>query len=389
MADNRSIIESLGCGVLLLASCFSLATVTSPADARPLYAMRTGMQCARCHVDPAGGGVRTSTGFKYALNGHTMTPDEDRTATIEPQVSDGLRLGADFRTQYFQQFAKETSGELSTFHMMESALYVAAQLVERVSLVYSNDRGQTLETFALISGFPMQGTLKVGRFRPAFGIEEEDHTTFTRDPLGFGTGAEETGVETSVALGRYAGNLAFLNGNHGGAVFDDNAQKAVVYRGRYYADRCGFGVSGYYNNPGFGDGGGKRRYIYGAFAHLRQGPFVLMGEYDRGANEYDTAGGGDGRSKIEIAAGFAELAWRIRDRNTLTAKYERYDPDVQLAETARDRVGLGIESDLLPFTRLLGTVRGMREYGITQSGVPAYGETRDSVELIGQLHVSF
>jgi hypothetical protein len=273
--------------------------------------------------------------------------------------------------------------------MMQSALYLAAQLIDRVSLVYANDRGQTQEAFALIGGLPMEATLKVGRFRPAFGIEEEDHTTFTRDPLGFGTGSEETGAEISAAAGRYAGNLAVLNGSRGGGVFDDNAQKAVVYRGRYYADRFGLGVNGYLNNPGFGDGGGKRRYLYGAFAHLRHGPLVLMGEYDRGANEYDTVGGENSRSKIEIAAGFAELSWRIVDRNTLKVKYERFDPDLEMAETARDRFGLGIESDVLPFTRLLGSARAMREYGITQSGTPAYGETRDSYDLLAQLHVSF
>ncbi len=359
------------------------------AGARPLYAMRTGMPCARCHVDPAGGGIRTAAGFGYALNGHSMAPAEERSATVEPQISDGLRLGGDFRAQYIQQYAKQTTGELSTFHMMESALYVAAQLVERVSLVYANDRGQTLEAFALIGGLPMQGAVKVGRFRPAFGIEEEDHTTFTRDPLGFGTGAEDTGIEMSTARGHYAGNLALLNGNHGDGVFDDNAQKTAIYRGRYYTDRFGIGVNGYFGNPGAGDGGGKRRYIYGAFAHIHHGPFVLMGEYDRGANEYDTPSRESSRSKIAMSAGFAEISYGIAERNTIKAKYERFDPDIERAETSRDRIGLGIESDLLPFTRLTGTVRGMRQYGMTQSGTPKLGKTRDSFEMIAQLHVSF
>jgi hypothetical protein len=170
------------CAGTLLLGCLALAAFADLAGARPLYAMRTGMSCARCHVDPAGGGIRTASGFRYALDGHTMAPAEERSATVEPQISDGLRLGGDFRAQYIQQFAKETSGGLSTFHMMESALYVAAQLVERVSLVYGNDRGQTLEAFALITGLPMQGAVKVGRFRPAFGIEEEAHDLHARSP---------------------------------------------------------------------------------------------------------------------------------------------------------------------------------------------------------------
>lgn len=390
MTVRQPVVRAFLRAVLPIAiACFAIGSIPERAGARPLYAMRTGMDCARCHVDPAGGGIRTATGFKYALNGHTMTPEEDRTATVEPEVSNGLRIGGDFRTQYIQQFIKDVSGDLSTFHLMQSSLYLAAQLIDRVSLVYANDRGQTQEVFALVGGLPMQATVKVGRFRPAFGIEEEDHTTFTRDPLGFGTGAEETGIEISVPHGHYAGNLAILNGNHGDGVFDDNTQKAAVYRGRYYTGRFGVGVSGYYNNPGFGDGGGTRRYLYGAFAHVHHGPFVLMGEYDRGANEYGKKSAEGARSKIEMAAGFAELSFRIKERSTVKAKYERFDPDLEMVETGRDRVGVGMESDLLPFTRLLALIRGMREYGITQSGKPEYGKTRDSYDLLAQLHVSF
>jgi hypothetical protein len=387
MADQPSRIRETAVAMLVVSVLY--AGSTDPAAARPLYAMRTGMACARCHVDPAGGGVRTATGFMYALNGHKIVAAEERTATIKPEISDGLRIGGDFRTMYQQQYIQDVSGDRSSFFMMQSAFYLAAQLIERVTLVYANDRGDTREAFALIGGFPMQGTVKVGRFRPAFGIEEEDHTTFTRDPLGFGNESEEQGVEFSVALGQYAGNLAVVNGNRGSTLFDDNAQKGVIYRGRYMTDRYGLGLNGYYNNPGTTDGGGKRRYLYGLFGNLHSGPFVLMGEYDRGANEYEKDDPQNPRTKVELAAAFVELSCLASDRNAIKAKYERFDPDLEMAETARDRIGLGLESDLLPFTRFLATVRGMREYGITQSGEQKYGESRDSYELLTQIHVSF
>ena len=43
-----------------------------PADALPAYAQQTGLACGRCHVNPAGGGARTSFGNAFLANGHKV-----------------------------------------------------------------------------------------------------------------------------------------------------------------------------------------------------------------------------------------------------------------------------------------------------------------------------
>jgi mono/diheme cytochrome c family protein len=47
-----------------------------PADALPAYAKQTGLACGRCHVNPAGGGARTSFGNAFLANGHKLPSKE-------------------------------------------------------------------------------------------------------------------------------------------------------------------------------------------------------------------------------------------------------------------------------------------------------------------------
>lgn len=358
-----------------------LLATASAAIARPLYAARTGMSCARCHIDPAGGGIRNATGFRYAQNGHTMTPEEDREPTLDPRIADGIRLGGDIRAQYMQDAANEIR-DRSTFFLMQATVHLAAELNERFALVYSNDQGRTAEAFALIR-FPFaDASIKAGRFRPAFGIEEEDHTTFTRDSLGFGNGAEQTGVEAAIPRGSALLNLAIVNGN-AGAILDDNPQKALIGRLAWAPDGFGFGVSGSVDSPeSFGDPI-DRSYRFGAFGHWRQGRLVLMGEYDRAVVDRRR---GD---SIERAAAFVEADFLLDDRITARVKLDRFDPNLDLAETARDRVAVGLESDLAPAVRAILFVRGTRQYGHDAEGRRDYGSDRDTAEIVGQLAVGF
>ena len=42
------------------------------AQARPVYAQQTGLPCAQCHFNPAGGGPRNAFGRAFARNGHRL-----------------------------------------------------------------------------------------------------------------------------------------------------------------------------------------------------------------------------------------------------------------------------------------------------------------------------
>ena len=80
MMDRRQVLRPVPglvigvAGALATASIVALAAFTAPqsADALPAYAQQTGLACGRCHVNPAGGGARTSFGNAFLANGHKV-----------------------------------------------------------------------------------------------------------------------------------------------------------------------------------------------------------------------------------------------------------------------------------------------------------------------------
>jgi mono/diheme cytochrome c family protein len=76
-------------GALATALVVALAAFTAPqpADATPAYAQQTGLACGRCHVNPAGGGSRTSFGNAFAANGHKVP-----SAKKQGKTSDGAQV---------------------------------------------------------------------------------------------------------------------------------------------------------------------------------------------------------------------------------------------------------------------------------------------------------
>jgi hypothetical protein len=105
--------------------------VASSSFGLPRFTAKVEQKCNLCHVSPAGGGMRNSFGSQYfaltELAAH-KTPLEE-IERFQPQISEILSLGTDFRTQYIY----DESAEMSTFFQMEGNLYVSAQLDSRFS----------------------------------------------------------------------------------------------------------------------------------------------------------------------------------------------------------------------------------------------------------------
>lgn len=61
-------------GALAATLIVGVAASSAPqrADALPAYAQQTSLACGRCHVNPAGGGARTSFGNAFLANGHKV-----------------------------------------------------------------------------------------------------------------------------------------------------------------------------------------------------------------------------------------------------------------------------------------------------------------------------
>jgi hypothetical protein len=71
----KTIAVLLGAGGVTTAIVLAGAAVMltpRQAQALPKYAAQTGLPCGRCHVNPAGGGPRTSFGKSFAAHGHKL-----------------------------------------------------------------------------------------------------------------------------------------------------------------------------------------------------------------------------------------------------------------------------------------------------------------------------
>ncbi len=175
-----------------------LATVTIAA-AVPRYALRDGVGCSACHLNPGGGGMRTP----YAARRFTNDgPDID--------LGEYVRVDADLRV--FAVYEEAEDDAVFGLTAMDYRLRVNPRLDGLVDGVVGVSRFGLDDAWARVY-LPADLYLRFGRFRPPFGLNTDDHNPATKSPLGYPTASwYETGLEagwssggTHLALGLYNG----------------------------------------------------------------------------------------------------------------------------------------------------------------------------------------
>jgi len=319
-----------------------------PAGAVPRFAARYAQNCQLCHVNPTGGGQRSLYASQFIvpteLAMRRLPPDE--AAKINPQVGDNVTLGADLRTLFL---SSERSAVGSGFFQMQASLYLALQLDERWSACLNRGQGGGVEAFGLGYVLPASGYVKVGRFVPAFGLQLEDHTAAVREELGLAPPAHtETGVEVGLYPGRFAVNLALLNGAPG-ASRDNNGALATSVRasGRARLGPLLLAAGGSLRrNP---EPRGERLQG-GPFATLVWGPLTWLGEFDWA--RLDSTDGG----RVTAWVTTHELTWALRQGLDARATYSFHDPDLERLGGAQARWGAGLDARPYPFLGLQAMV---------------------------------
>ena len=82
----------VGAGAPALIVGLAAFAVPRPAGALPAYAQQTGLACGRCHVNPAGGGPRTSFGNAFTANGHKV-PAKPAKVSEPTKMSEPVKPG--------------------------------------------------------------------------------------------------------------------------------------------------------------------------------------------------------------------------------------------------------------------------------------------------------
>lgn len=393
-----------------------LVALPRAAHAVPRFAARTGMPCVACHVNPSGGGMRNAFGRNVYERHMLPWPD----AAEEPASDSGggmrnaadaaswFELGGDLRAAYFFAHSPEPKVEnLNSFFLMQADLYASARAGEH--LTFYLDRGVygSFEAFALLE-WPAHGALmlprwylKLGRFLPAYGLKDPNHTLTVREGIGFSQVAKDTGLEAGLLYGPATLQLALTNGTANDEQLDSsgtsrrNFEKAVIaraeLRGRWGGARLFTGGSLFWNdnvrqtNPLAPPdlvkpadqplvGVGLRELRTGVFGGAFLGRLGLLGEIDYVRDNFFAPG----LPAWHGYASFAELSflpWRGLD---LLATYEFKDPDLDVRDDATRRVGGVIE--LYPIEYL--EVRLQYRYTLSALGLPSDG----AHELVAYVH---
>jgi hypothetical protein len=368
----RKLFVTLSCGSVAV---LPLLLLLQQAKAVPRYSTRYEQNCNLCHVNPTGGGMRSLYATQYLIPEEIAMkrPGEELLKSINPEITNNVTIGADFRTMHFYS---DKDAHALNFFEMQADLYVAFQM-DRLSLYYNRGMNQSYEAFGLAYVLPWDGYVKAGRFVPAYGVKFSDHTMFTREYLGFRPpNHTDVGVELGTYPGRFAFHLSALNGAPG-RTFDDNTELEVAARGAYRFNVAGVAMTAggsLRHNPRTGitqDAGG-------AFGSIMLGQRLFwVGEFDWLRNKPD---GQDATNAIVTSNEFTYL---VHKGVELEATFDYYDPDKDYQTGSEQRYGGGVFVFVSPFVGLEALVR---RYDFT-SGIAITDD--DYTETVLQLHVLY
>ena len=345
------------------------------AGAVPRYSARYGQRCGLCHLNPSGGGMRTT----YASQ--QLVPEEfawrraaaESTLVPDPQLTRSLAVGADFREVYVGSGDEARSLD---FFQMQGDLYLAFQLDPKTALYYDRSLSDSYELFGTAYLLPLTGYLKAGRFVPSYGWKFDDHTMYVREGLGLAPPANsDVGVEVGLQPGPLDVQLGLVNGSRG-ATLDDDERLAksgnAIYRWSGGGVGAGLGAAGYLQSGRQSD-----LKVGGTYGYLSWRGWTWVGEVDVARREPA------GAERVTALVTSHELSWLARQGLELIATYDFLDPDKNYESGAKSRWGVGVHLMPRPYLALDAAYRRTD----VDAG-PALGGD-DFYETVLQLHLIY
>lgn len=178
--------------VSILAIAFILGFIAGRAHGFPSNVRKGYHSCVSCHVSPTGGGVLTAYGAMTSEEFLSTWADKGESGILgHVPLPANIRLGGDLRYLAIQRF------------FMQAELEAAVQITPGVFLdaaggSYGPDGSTEFRRNFLLFNVSENITLRAGKFFPAYGIAHADHTTATRQGLGFDEGDETYNGEISL-----------------------------------------------------------------------------------------------------------------------------------------------------------------------------------------------
>lgn len=361
-AGNRA---ALALASMLLACC-------GPAAAEPYLAVREGLKCVSCHVNPSGGGLRTVFGNAYAQTQLAAERIETGDEIWTGVVNKFLALGGDFRGSASYTDVPHQPSQ-SEFALQEFRLYAAASVIPERLTLYLDQRvapggSQNLEAYARLAFGEGRYYLKAGQLYLPYGLRLEDDSAFIRQAPGINFTTPDNGVELGFETQFWTAQLALSNGTAGAAENDSGKQASL--RVEHVQTRWRAGFSANFNSTDRGD-----RNLQNIFFGLRTGPIAWLAEADY--IDDDSLTGGE-RQQL---AGLLEANWTWRQGQNLKLSLEYFEPDDDIDENEQNRYSLVWEYTPIQF---LQSRLGLR----VNDGIPQ-NDVQNRRSLFWELHGFF
>ncbi len=372
-------------------AALAVLMTTGHADATPRLAASYGQNCQLCHVNPTGGGMRTS--FVTQFMGPTELALKPLTAhepslMPNPKINDQITIGADFRMLYLAEAVKEADtghgghqavsslkqpstspvrsahldrggflvqdhgNATNSFLTMQGSVYLSFDPDPHFTLYFAKGWYGGFETFALGRVLPAHGYIKVGQFVPDIGWRWDDHTRFTRLALwpSFPV-VTDAGIEAGIYPGPFVASAGVFNG--AANAFDDNSQKEIVgrvlYRQRIGSVHAALGGSARWNR-----GPDSRELTLGAQGQAGWGRLAYLGDFFRIRRELlgpDTPG--TTRSWVFSQ----QLDFKPHRGVDLYLGYDFYDPNTDSGGSTQSEVSVGSRIYIRHFLKIEPVLR--------------------------------
>jgi hypothetical protein len=351
---------------LIVALCFG----GYAAQAEPYLAVQFGLKCNACHVNPTGGGLRSTLGDVLAQTvipgAHLDTGTDNWTGAL----GNYLRTGGDLR---FDAQVTETPHAATSqeFSLEQTRVYLEANVIPDRLLAYVDEQvapGGALnrEAYVLYWSAGHDWYVKAGQMYLPFGLRLQDQTAFIQTASGINMTTPDDGVEFGWERGHWDAQLAASNGTAGGAVTSDGKQYSLNVA--YLRSIWRFGVAANDNDQSIG-----AKTALGVFGGLRTGPVSWLAQ----AEVTDDKSIADGQGK-ELAT-LLEADWLIGRGNNLKVTEEFLNPNRAVPNGEETRWSVVYELTPIQFAQIR---TGFRWYdGIPQD--PGEHQRLYFVELHG------
>ncbi|MEO8665100.1 MAG: hypothetical protein ABI462_06360 [Ignavibacteria bacterium] len=334
------------------ASLFILFLFSNNASAYPRFAAYTGDKCADCHVDPSGGTMRHGGGIEYAKNNLAMDLFKKLAGKTQfsPKITKSISVGGDVRVAQVDDEVPGASN-FNNFLAMQGDLYVNAKLNDILNVFITSGiqipRIDTkYEVYGMIGHLPANLYLKIGRYKPNYGLRIVEHRAYQRRILLNSPYEVNTGFEVGVSPGLLNLNFGIYNPMNTAFLTTDPHKMFVAstdFNFGFNDNKFNVNVgASFFNNPyNTSDSIGlaiitANKKAWGGFTRIGiMRRVAILGEIDLEENKSD----GPLRRSLY---GFAELDVIVIRGFEIRGQYELYDRNRDIENDKVTRISSGV-----------------------------------------------